>query len=53
LAVATAHKHLDVLAIHTLGLGSVGYSVGILEVDTILVKEMYALLLIIWDNSDF
>jgi hypothetical protein len=47
LAVSAAHEHFDLFTVHALRLGSISYSVGIFEVDTVLVKEMHSLLLVI------
>ena len=51
LAVATTHEHFNVLTVHMLGLGPISYSVSILEVDTMPVKKMHSLLLIIWTTA--
>jgi hypothetical protein len=47
LAVSAAHEHFNLSTVHTFRLGSVSYSVGIFEVDTVLVKEVHSLLLVI------
>jgi hypothetical protein len=53
LTIATAHEHFDILAIHTLGLGAISYSVGIFEVDTVLMEKMHSLLLVVWITPAF
>jgi hypothetical protein len=52
-ALTSAHDHFNVLAVHTLCLCSISYSIGIFEVDTMLVKELRSLLLIIWTTAKF
>jgi hypothetical protein len=47
LAVSVTHEHFDLFMVHTLRLGSISYSVGIFKVDTVLMKEVHSLLLVV------
>ena len=47
LAVSVTHEDFDLFTVHTLRLGSISYSVGIFEVDTVFMKEVHSLLLVV------
>ena len=53
LAVTSTHEHFSVLAVHALGLSPISYPISIFEVNTMLVEDMHALLLIIWTRAVF
>lgn len=52
LAVSTAHESLNLLAVEALGPRAISEAVTLFEVDAMLVKQMQALLLVVYQEQD-